>query len=1236
MKSEILKKYKATDMKKLLVSACCVAMLLFSGSLAAQSIEVKQSDKIKTDNGTPGKANPGDVIQYKVTITNNGASNAEGVQLNVTPDMLTTFQNGTFRTSPLAFPDAYTCTGNVGITVLAANGLKNNDFDDDVAGLSITPVFNQATTQGGTVTINADGSFTYTPPAGFTGDDTFTYTLTDGNPVGAPIPDSDMGTVTITVSNMIWFVDNTGGGSGGTGTLADPFKTPADFNASALPAAGHIIFLKNTGADYTSGFVLKNNQTLFGSGHTGGANLADVLPFSLASNSSTLPAINGTSPVITNASGNGVTLAQGNTVRGINIGNTSGYAFADNGGTIGTATINEVNITGSGGIFSLANGGTINATLGTMSSSNSTNTPISLVNMAGNITNTSGAVSNDGSNNLIAIAGGTVNITTSTGFGKIGGAGILVSIVDGHTGTLTFNGYINNSSSTAQGIVLNNADGIYNFNGITSLVAGTAGINIENGSGGTFNLTNTNSEIRGITGISFRVNNSSMTINFSGDITHTSPTNRGVELIGATGAITFDANSSLQIGTNPTPMTTAVGIFLDNTGNTNQISFNQVFILAGVSGNTASSAFVSQTSGRIAMTTGSIICEGNIGNDNHCVDISDTTSDGFTVSTFYVDYDDTGENGGAIALNNTPGNFTFSTIARLVGTNATMIEGNNFGTLTVGSVTNNTITTQNRPLMNLQNGNINIQATIMTTSNTTTYGIRLKDITGAGLTASGAVTISSVAGASESILLDNVDATAVSLGAASTVTINNRRSNGIHATGCAAALTFGNTTINNPNSVTVPAVRSTSCSGATTFAQANIDMNSAGGFESFTNVTTPNDNSGDGDAMYISNYTGSGFTINGGIIQNTGDDGIDIRNSQNLNLNGVTIRDAGKNGGISGCVTDCNTSGVQAYNLTGTNTVTNSTFLRGRLRNFYFSLASGTSTLNISNSTFDDTRSLGIPATDNLQIYTSGSANGSFDIENSSFLRSRTDQISAIALNNSTISKLDITGITMDNAGGPSAGIRIGGEDGSTVNFNVMNNVKLYSEDENVVTIAASSTAQVQGRIKDNSDMKFNTPSSGSAFVGIRVLSDGTTSKATVLIENNSLVVNNGTDGINISVQGTSGAQINATVREKNTINATGTPGVPLEGINAFVNAGGTSKKLCLTVENNTVTGIWARALRVRALGPTGVEISNFTTNVATTWTNNGNTGSPVVEFASGGTIMVAAVACPLPNNPLP
>jgi hypothetical protein len=143
-----------------------------------------QTDEIIIDNGQSGKADPNDRIRYKITISETGGTtNATGVQVTVNPDALTTLVGGSFKTSPLAIPDSYACTGNVGISVPAGSGLKANDFDDSPAGLTVlaeTKATNQA---GGSVTIAADGSFTYTPPAEFTGTDGFTYTLEDGNEI---------------------------------------------------------------------------------------------------------------------------------------------------------------------------------------------------------------------------------------------------------------------------------------------------------------------------------------------------------------------------------------------------------------------------------------------------------------------------------------------------------------------------------------------------------------------------------------------------------------------------------------------------------------------------------------------------------------------------------------------------------------------------------------------------------------------------------------------------------------------------------------------------------------------------------------------------------------------------------------------------------------------------------------------------------------------------------------------
>ncbi|MDO6455442.1 cadherin-like domain-containing protein, partial [Neptunomonas phycophila] len=51
--------------------------------------------------------------------------------------------------------------------------------DSDVEGDTLT--VDSASATNGTVAINPDGTITYTPDANFTGSDTITYTVTDGN-----------------------------------------------------------------------------------------------------------------------------------------------------------------------------------------------------------------------------------------------------------------------------------------------------------------------------------------------------------------------------------------------------------------------------------------------------------------------------------------------------------------------------------------------------------------------------------------------------------------------------------------------------------------------------------------------------------------------------------------------------------------------------------------------------------------------------------------------------------------------------------------------------------------------------------------------------------------------------------------------------------------------------------------------------------------------------------------------
>jgi VCBS repeat len=94
--------------------------------------------------------------------------------------------------APVAVGDTYATNEDVVLTV-AAPGVLINDTDFDPTILTAIKVSDPA---NGTLVLNADGSFTYTPDADFNGTDTFTYKANDG------YDDSNVATVTITVTEI--------------------------------------------------------------------------------------------------------------------------------------------------------------------------------------------------------------------------------------------------------------------------------------------------------------------------------------------------------------------------------------------------------------------------------------------------------------------------------------------------------------------------------------------------------------------------------------------------------------------------------------------------------------------------------------------------------------------------------------------------------------------------------------------------------------------------------------------------------------------------------------------------------------------------------------------------------------------------------------------------------------------------------------------------------------------------
>jgi hypothetical protein len=397
----------------------------------APVVTATKTDALFTDVDNDNAADPGDTLKYSVTISASG-EDATGVTFTDTVDPNTAFVGGSLTATPVAVNDSYTAIGNVRISVPAGSGVLANDF----AGLPAATITGAPalSANGGDVAVAADGSFTYNPPPGFEGSDSFTYTLTNSE-------GSNNATVNITVSGMIWFVSDVAS-CPCDGRLTNPFLDLSGagntFDAVAADDPGDNIFLY-TGV-YTGGLTLLANQRLIGQGAS--ASLSSITGVTPPSYSDPLPATGGARPGVENAAGSNILLTSGNYLRGFDIGNSATSGSAISGGMFGTLTVTELAIAGTGRALNL-NNGTLGATIDSISSSNSTTQGIFLNSVGGTFSVTGATtvtnatqegikisnVSNIGSPSL-QFDGTTISSRNATG--------ILLDNVDNSSGTMSF------------------------------------------------------------------------------------------------------------------------------------------------------------------------------------------------------------------------------------------------------------------------------------------------------------------------------------------------------------------------------------------------------------------------------------------------------------------------------------------------------------------------------------------------------------------------------------------------------------------------------------------------------------------------------------------------------------------------------------------------------------------------------------------------------------------------------
>jgi uncharacterized repeat protein (TIGR01451 family) len=488
---------------------------------------------------------PGATMRYRVTVTNTG-SEALDVDVEDTLGTNLSLVPASIDSSPIAREDQYATSSNVELGVVAP-GLLANDGDPDGDAVTVSTIGALATALGGTVTVAADGSFTYSPPSGVgQAVDTFSYTIAD---VGTKTATAS---ATIHLGPRIWFVDNghCAPAPCGAGTLADPFGSLVQ--AEGASGLRDTIFLFAGSGPYPGGITLQDEQRLIGQG------------VALVVDGVTLVSA-GAAPTITNGAGAGIALGQDNTLRGFGVGDTTTADIV--GSNFGTLTVSDVELSGNGGALDLDNG-TLAATFGPIE----VNSGVRGIDL-------------DAVTGSLSIAGTDID----------GVSGMGIRVVNGNA-THSFGATTVDAPS---GISLsNNPTSTFDFSSLA--VFTTAGPGLLASTSGTLNLPGIGNVIGAVGGPALDLTSTSLGAGatFSGTSSSLS-TGKGINLDGVTGALSIGGGT----------LGSAAGIAFDLAGGTGAVSFSGSIINAAsraveITGRTTSTVTLSGHIGDNAAGTG--------------------------------------------------------------------------------------------------------------------------------------------------------------------------------------------------------------------------------------------------------------------------------------------------------------------------------------------------------------------------------------------------------------------------------------------------------------------------------------------------------------------------------------------------------------------------------------------------------------------------------------------------------
>ena len=168
-----------------------------AGSLQLDGVEVMLGQMVSEADLDAGRltftpaadANGTGYSGFQFVVKDDGGTLYGGQDTDQTPNTITFDVTAVDDVDPTAGQDAFTTNEDTAVSGTVAG--------NDWVGVDNPPAWSlDAGPTNGTLVFNADGAFTYTPKADFTGTDSFTYTLTDSD------DESATASVTITVNSV--------------------------------------------------------------------------------------------------------------------------------------------------------------------------------------------------------------------------------------------------------------------------------------------------------------------------------------------------------------------------------------------------------------------------------------------------------------------------------------------------------------------------------------------------------------------------------------------------------------------------------------------------------------------------------------------------------------------------------------------------------------------------------------------------------------------------------------------------------------------------------------------------------------------------------------------------------------------------------------------------------------------------------------------------------------------------